>query len=201
MTAFTTTAAAERELAALTDALREITVGVHPARGPRHGEGAGVIWHPDGLVVTNAHCVRQERVAIRGPDGRRFDAEVVAHDPRLDLALLAAPGLRGRGGPELADVESLRPGELLLAYGHPLGVSGAMSLGVLHALARDPRSGRVRWVCADVRLAPGNSGGPLADAAGRVVGINTMIVGGLGVAVPTSVVQRFVARVRPALAA
>jgi serine protease Do len=101
----------------------------------------------------------------------------------------------------LADVESLRAGELLLALGHPLGVQGALALGVLHAVARDPRSGDVRWVCADVRLAPGNSGGPLADAAGRVVGINSMIAGGLGLAIPTPVVQRFVARVRPALAA
>jgi S1-C subfamily serine protease len=76
MTPFTTTAA-ERELAAVTDALREITVGVHGTRGPRRGEGAGVIWHPDGLVVTNAHCVRQERVAVRGPDGGSFDANDV----------------------------------------------------------------------------------------------------------------------------
>jgi serine protease Do len=201
MTAVSITHAAERDLAAVTESLRAVTVGVHAARGRRDGEGAGMIWHADGLVVTNAHCVRQERIAVRAPDGRAVDANVVARDDRLDLALLVAPALRGQRGPELGDVDSLRPGELLLAFGHPLGVSGAMSLGVLHALARDPRSRRVRWVCADVRLAPGNSGGPLADAAGRVVGINTMIVGGLGVAVPASLVQRFVARVRPALAA
>ncbi|MDQ3996146.1 MAG: serine protease, partial [Gemmatimonadota bacterium] len=165
-------AAAERELGVVADSLREITVGVHAAGDRRAGEGAGVIWHPDGLVVTNAHCVRQRRLSVRTEDGRAFDAEVVAHDGRLDLALLEAPGLRGPV-PALADVESLRAGELLLALGHPLGVHGALALGVLHAVARDPRSGTVRWVCADVRLAPGNSGGPLADAAGRVVGINT----------------------------
>jgi serine protease Do len=89
----------------------------------------------------------------------------------------------------------------LIAYGHPLGVRGALALGVLHAVVRDAGSGAARWICADIRLAPGNSGGPLVDAAGRIVGINTMIVGGLGLAIPTSVVQRFVARVRPALAA
>jgi serine protease Do len=193
-------AAAERDLGAVTESLREITVGVHAADDRRAGEGAGVIWHPDGLVVTNAHCVRHRRLSIRTAGGRSLDADVVAHDPRLDLALLETPSLRGRA-PVLGEVESLRAGELLLALGHPFGVSGALALGVLHAVARDPRSGGVRWICADIRLAPGNSGGPLADAAGRVVGINTMIARGLGLAIPTPVVQRFVARVRPALAA
>lgn len=194
-------AAAEHDLGIVVDSLREITVGVHGAGDRRSGEGAGVIWHPDGLVVTNAHCVRHRRLSVRMVDGRSLEAVVVAHDARLDLALLEAPALRGRA-PVLGDVESLRAGELLLALGHPLGVSGALALGVLHTVVRDSRSGGgLRWICADVRLAPGNSGGPLADAAGRIVGINTMIAGGLGLAIPTPVVQRFVARVRPALAA
>jgi serine protease Do len=193
-------AAAERDLGIVADSLREITVGIHAAGDRRSGEGAGVIWHPDGLVITNAHCVRDRRLSIRMGDGRSVDADVVAHDPRLDLALLEVPGVVAPA-PVFGDVESLRTGELLLALGHPFGVAGALALGVLHAVARDPRSGGVRWICADVRLAPGNSGGPLADAAGRVVGINTMIVGGLGLAIPMPVVQRFVARVRPALAA
>jgi serine protease Do len=193
-------AAAERDLAVLAHSLRQITVAVHTAGDRRSGEGAGVIWHADGLVVTNAHCVRHRSLSVRTADGRSVDASVIAHDGRLDLALLDAPGLRGSAA-ELGDVEALRAGELLVAFGNPLGVRGALALGVLHAVARDPRSRDVRWICADVRLAPGNSGGPLADAAGRVVGINTMIVGGLGVAIPTPVVQRFVARVRPALAA
>jgi serine protease Do len=205
-------AGAQRDLAAVAESLREITVAVHAPGDRRAGEGAGVIWHPEGIVVTNAHCVprpavagtpfagTRRRVAARTGDGLTFEADVVAHDARLDLALLSAPALRGRA-PQFGDVESLRPGELLLAFGHPLGVSGALALGVLYAVARDRRSGSARWVCADLRLAPGNSGGPLADAAGRVVGINTMVVGGLGLAIPTSVVRRFVARVRPALAA
>jgi serine protease Do len=193
-------AAAVHDLGAVADLLREITVGVHTAGDRRSGEGAGVIWHLDGLVVTNAHCVGHRRLSVRTADGRSVDADVVARDQRLDLALLEAPGLRG-GAPVLGDVESLRTGELLLALGHPFGVPGALALGVLHTVARDPRSGGARWICADLRLAPGNSGGPLADAAGRVVGINTMIAGGLGLAIPTPVVQQFVARVRPALAA
>lgn len=199
MTPDTGITAAERDLAVVARSLHAITVGLH-APDDRSGEGAGVIWHRDGLVVTNAHCVRSRRQNVRTADGASLDANVVAHDERLDLALLTAPGLAGHA-PQLGDVESLRTGELLLAFGHPLGVPGALALGILHAVARDPRSGDARWICADVRLAPGNSGGPLADAAGRIVGINTMIVGGLGLAIPTSVVQRFVARVRPALAA
>jgi serine protease Do len=193
-------AAAERDLALVTQSLHAITVGLHTAGDRRSGEGAGIIWHRDGLIVTNAHCVRSRRQTVRTADGTSVDASVVAHDARLDLAVLDAPDLAGRA-PQLGDVESLRTGELLLAFGHPRGVPGAIALGVLHAVARDPQSGDARWICADVRLAPGNSGGPLADAAGRIVGINTMIVGGLGVAIPTPVVQRFVARVRPALAA
>jgi serine protease Do len=194
------TLTAQPDAAALAESLRGITVGIHVPGGRYLGEGAGVIWHVDGLIVTNAHCVRQRRVAVRDADGRSLDAEVVAHDPRLDLALISAPALRGRA-PRLGDVDALRAGELLFAFGHPLGVPSALTLGVLYTVARDTRSGAARWVCADVRLAPGNSGGPLADAAGRVVGINTMVAGGLGLAIPTPVVQRFVERVSRAIAA
>ncbi len=192
--------ATQQDVARIADSLGELTVAVHGQADLRAGEGAGVIWHPNGLVVTNAHCIRHRQVGIRTASGELLDAEVVAHERELDLALLEVPRLGGRS-PKLADVESLRAGEVLIAYGHPLGVRGALALGVLHAVVRDAGSGAARWICADIRLAPGNSGGPLVDAAGRIVGINTMIVGGLGLAIPTSVVQRFVARVRPALAA
>ncbi|HYS68626.1 MAG TPA: trypsin-like peptidase domain-containing protein, partial [Gemmatimonadaceae bacterium] len=89
------------------------------------------------------------------------------------------------------DPESLRTGELVFAHGHPLGIRDALAMGVLHAVTRD-RSKSPRWIVADVRLAPGNSGGPLVDAEGRLVGINSMVVNGLGVAVPASLVQQFV---------
>jgi serine protease Do len=89
---------------------------------------------------------------------------------------------------------------LLFAYGHPLGVRGALSMGVLHAVVRR-RSGEPKFVVADLRLAPGNSGGPLIDAEGRLVGINHMVVNGLGVAIPATTVARFVDRVRAARAA
>lgn len=85
----------------------------------------------------------------------------------------------------------LRAGSIVLALGHPWGVPHALSLGVVHAVSRD-RRGQPRHIAADVRLAPGNSGGPLVDATGRVVGINAMIVGGLGVAIPVNVVARVI---------
>jgi serine protease Do len=92
----------------------------------------------------------------------------------------------------LADSDTLRVGDLVVALGHPLGLRRTLTAGVVHALAFAP-DGQRRWIQADVRLAPGNSGGPLADTAGRVVGINTMIAGGLALAIPINDVRRFVA--------
>jgi serine protease Do len=160
--------------------------------------GAGLIWGARGLVVTNAHCVpRGASIEVSSEvssDGRWREARVIAYHPPHDLALLASPSI---GGPslELRDADSLRPGELLFAHGHPLGVRDALAMGVLHDVARDRRTGAPRWIVADVRLAPGNSGGPLVDAQGRLVGINSMVVNGLGVAVPAALVESFVERV------
>ena len=98
--------------------------------------------------------------------------------------LLAAP---------LGDAAALRPGELVVALGHPLGVTNAFSLGVVHEVVREP-GGAPRWIAADLRLAPGNSGGPLAGADGRVVGINTLVAGGLGYALPVPLIARFLRR-------
>jgi serine protease Do len=90
----------------------------------------------------------------------------------------------------LAEDSSLRVGELVVALGHPFGVAGSLSLGIVHALPSDGDP----WIQADVRLAPGNSGGPLATLDGTVVGINAMIVRGLGIAVPARSVRAFAAR-------
>ena len=127
------------------------------------------------------------------PDGRELPARLTARDPRRDLALLSVaisdlePALR-------ADARGLRPGELVVALGHPFGVAYAAALGVVHRAPGATR-GPGGWLHADIRLAPGNSGGPLADASGRVVGINAMIVNGLGIAIPTHLVERFVREV------
>jgi serine protease Do len=157
------------------------------------GGGAGIIWGGAGLVVTNAHCVRKNGSLTIGVDGETHSAELIAFARDHDLALIHAPSV---SGPllELRDVDTLRPGELVFAYGHPLGVSHSLAMGALHGVVRDKRSGDPRFIAADIRLAPGNSGGPLVDAEGKLVGINSMIVGGLGVAIPAGVVHAFVTR-------
>ena len=178
----------------LADSLARAVVQV---RTPDTGSGGtGLIWGATGLVVTNAHCVPRGATIELSSEGRWREARVIAYHPPHDLALLASPSLAGREPSlELRDADSLRPGELLFAHGHPLGVRDALAMGVLHDVARDRRTGAPRWIVADVRLAPGNSGGPLVDAEGRLVGINSMVVNGLGVAVPAALAQQFIERV------
>jgi serine protease Do len=166
--------------------LRQVTVHVHA--GGRSA-GAGVVWHRSGLVVTNAHVATAAGADVVLPDGRAVRARLIARDPRRDLAALAVPAEEQPA--HRVDARGLRPGEIVVAVGHPLGVAYAAALGIVHRAPSGER-GPGGWLQADIRLAPGNSGGPLADAWGRVVGINAMIVGGLGIAVPTHVVERFV---------
>jgi len=181
--------AATSNLNGLAEALQQAVVEV---RSGESASGTGIIWGGAGLVVTNAHCIRRGASMQVIAGGKWREAHALAYHPHHDLALLAAPSVTG---PllELRDPESLRTGELVFAHGHPLGITDALAMGVLHAVTRD-KSGSARWIVADVRLAPGNSGGPLVDAEGRLVGINSMVVNGLGVAVPASLVQRFVER-------
>jgi serine protease Do len=177
----------EAELTSAAERLRRITV---QARAHRMGEGSGVIWSRNGLIVSNAHVARAGSLEIELWDGRVFDGRVRWRDARRDLALITIPAT---DLPEavLGDVGALRAGEIVLALGHPFGLANALALGVVHGLARGP--GRARWIRADIRLAPGNSGGPLANVAGEVIGLNTLVAGGLAHAIPVSVVQRFLA--------
>jgi serine protease Do len=183
----------ERELEALAERVRASTVAV---RVGRHGAGSGVIWASDGAIVTNAHVASRPYAEVVLSDGRRFTAHVERRDPRHDLALLRIDA-RMLPAAHVRDPRDLRPGELLIAVGHPLGIPNALSMGIAHAA----HGAGSRFVVADLRLAPGNSGGPLADAQGRVVGINSMVAGGgLALAVPSDEVMRFV-RVASARAA
>jgi serine protease Do len=186
-----------REFGEVAERLRRSTVQVF-AHG-HDGGGSGVIWGADGRIVTNSHVARSERADVVLWDGRRLAAQLVSRDGRRDLAELkvAESGLPAAAA---GDSDSLRPGELVIAIGSPLGFAGALSTGVIHSVGPISGMGRERWVGASVRLAPGNSGGPLADARGRVIGINTAIVNGLGVAVPSNAAVDFVRRgPRPAL--
>jgi len=178
-----------RELAELASVLRRSTVEVQ-TRGT--GAGSGIIWQANGLIVTNAHVARTDRATIVLSDGRAFDGVVTARDPRRDLATIAIDvGSAVLPAAAIGHPTDLRTGDVVVALGHPLGITGALALGVVHVV--EVRRGGPRWIRADIRLAPGNSGGPLADAHGRVVGVNTLIAGGLGVAVPVTTVARFLA--------
>jgi len=173
-------------LAEIADRLRQVTVEIYSTRGG----AAGILWAPD-LIVTNAHVARGPRVLVRLADDRRVDAHLVTADRRADLAVLRMP--RCEVAPAaLADSDAVRVGALVVALGHPLGLRRTLTAGVVHAVSPPRPDGR-RWIQADLRLAPGNSGGPLADTAGHVIGINTMIAGGLALAIPINDVRRFVA--------
>ena len=171
--------------------LRRSTVLVHS--GGR-GSGSGVIWSRDGLLVTNAHVVRSSRPTVQLWDGREFEAKVRSRDSLSDLAQLriTATDLPAAAA---ADSSQLRPGELAIAIGNPMGFVGALATGVSHGVGPLRGLGSQTWVQAEVRLAPGNSGGPLADARGRIVGINTMVAGRLALAIPSNTVGDFLSAV------
>jgi len=159
----------------------------------RAGIGAAIAWSYGGLFVTSAHVIRSPRMTVVTPDGERVPGELVWQERRRDVALVRAPAA-GMPPVRTADPSSMRPGSLVLAIGHPFGLVDAVSTGVLQSVGELPREldfegGRLRWVQADVRLGPGNSGGPLADADGRVIGVATMVVGGVALAVPAPDVE------------
>jgi serine protease Do len=173
----------------IAESLRRSTVMIHA--GGR-GNGSGVIWSSDGVIVTNAHVAQRRQLRVQLWDSRELDATVIASDPVRDVASLR---VRGPNLPAAAVGNSsrLRPGELAIAIGNPMGFVGALTTGVIHNVGPLPGLGPQHWVQAGVRLAPGNSGGPLADAAGRVIGINTMVAGRLALAVPSDAVVEFLA--------
>jgi len=173
----------------IAEQLRRSTVLVLPGE---RGNGSGVIWSADGVIVTNAHVARASQMRVQLWDGREFDAALVSRDTRRDLAELR---VKATNLPAVtaADSSQVRPGELAIAIGNPLGFVGALTTGIVQAVGPLRRFGSQPWVQADVRLAPGNSGGPLADARGRVIGINTMVAGRLALAVPSNAVTNFLA--------
>jgi len=172
------------DLSHLAERLRRITAEVADSGASL---GSGVLW-PPGCVVTNAHVVRGSRAVVRLIDGRRLEGQVIARDTDADLAVLR---VLGTGIPAASIGDSAPVGSLVAAVGHPLGVRGALTVGIVHAVG-PMRSGGRSWIQADVRLARGNSGGPLADASGKVIGLNAMIVGPLALAIPMREVARFV---------
>ncbi|MCW2577849.1 MAG: Peptidase and chymotrypsin/Hap [Modestobacter sp.] len=166
--------------------------------GGRGGAGSGVVVSDDGLLLTNAHVVaRSTGGRAVFDDGSEAPVEVVGADPLSDLAVVRARGVTPPPA-TLGDAATLRVGQLVVAVGNPFGLAGSVTAGVVSALGRSlpTREGRAARVVEDViqtdaALNPGNSGGALADARGRVVGINTAVAGwGLGLAVPINDTSR-----------
>jgi S1-C subfamily serine protease len=168
-------------------------IGLGASTGGREGSGSGFLVTPDGYGLTNSHVVaRRARLMATTTDGDRLDAVVIGDDPPTDLAVIR---LAARDLPfaQLGDSDALRVGQLLIAIGSPFGFQSTVSTGVVSALNRTMRGEEGRLIENIVQhsapLNPGNSGGPLVDSRGRVIGINTAIIAmaqGLGFAVPAN---------------
>jgi serine protease Do len=165
--------------------LRKSTVHIRSGSGRRQSTGSGIIWSSTGAILSNAHVITQRSdIQVDLWDGRSFPAQLESRDDARDLARLSIntfllDAIAQRDSP-------VRPGELAVAVGNPLGFIGALTQGSVHTVGPFPGLGRRRtWVQSAIRLAPGNSGGPLADACGRLIGVNTMITStGVALAIP-----------------
>ncbi len=169
------TAAVERAAPAV------VNVAIRHPRGG--GAGSGVVVSPDGLILTNSHVVAgADSILVATAQGLRFPARLLGADPDTDLALLRAETEATLPAATLGDSAALRPGQLAIAIGNPLGFSSTVTAGVVSALGRTLRGAGGRpiedLIQTDAALNPGNSGGALVDSQGEVVGINTAMIGG-----------------------
>lgn len=163
------------------------------------GAGSGVIVAPDGYALTNHHVIKgAKHVVAMLHDGAVVNAEIIGADPDTDLALLRLSGA-GHAAAALGDSDALRVGEMAIAIGNPLGLQATVTVGVVSAVRRTLRgdSGRLieDVIQTDAALNPGNSGGALLDAGGRVIGVNTAMIGGaqgLCFAVPINTAKQII---------
>lgn len=177
----------------ISDLVQQVMPALVIVRGHRFGAGAGIVWDANGLVLTNNHVVgRHHPVVILQNDGE-YESRLIARDPDVDLALLSIDATSLT--PLKPASVSPRVGEMVFAFGHPWGQRNTVTRGIVSALvhAHNRRGDKLPVIRSDTPLAPGNSGGPLVNARGEVVGINAMIVGGdQSVSIAASVANDFV---------
>jgi S1-C subfamily serine protease len=181
----------------LAEVISSVQHSVVQVRDQSRGAGAGTIWHPDGLIVTNAHVVRRGPLQVALSDGRVLPATLLARDDERDLAALS---IDANGLPIIQPGNSrrLQAGQWVFAVGHPWGIANAATGGVVIGVGRsipEIPAAKNDWVVVDLHLRPGNSGGPLVDVSGRLIGVNTMMTGpGVGMAVAVDAIKAFLRR-------
>src|SRR5512145_2987355 len=167
----------------ISDLVQQVMPALVIVRGHRFGAGAGIVWDANGLILTNNHVVGRHTPIVLLQDDREYESKLVARDPDVGLAPLKPASVPPRVG------------EMVFAFGHPWGQRNTVTRGIVSALvsAQNRRGQKLPIVRSDASLAPGNSGGPLVNAKGEVIGINAMIVGGdQSVSIAASVAAEFV---------
>jgi serine protease Do len=176
----------------ITDLVEQVMPSLVVVRGRRFGAGSGIVWDSNGLILTNNHVVGRHLPIVMLQDDGEYESKLIARDPDIDLALLSidASGLI----PLKPASVSPRVGEMVFAFGHPWGQRNTVTRGIVSALitAQNRRGDQLPIVRSDASLAPGNSGGPLVNARGELIGINAMIIGGdQSVSIASSVASEF----------
>lgn len=183
------------DLAANIAKARQSLVEIHNGHG---GAGAGIIVHSDGLIITNLHVIGRRGLQATLPDGRTLPARLIAYDRDHDLAALLVD-TQNLPAIKLGDSKNLRPGDWVTAIGHPWGVIGAATAGIVIGSGADfPefQTGGREFIVASLHMRPGHSGGPMVDRNGYLIGVNVMINGpDVGMAIPVHLVKAFLREV------